>query len=84
MEADEGTPSTGAPEGGLALPAAPPAPEPAVPDRWQAMSAAIERCGRENFFASVVCEQRVRLRYCEGYWGEVPQCGRGFRSDSGR
>jgi hypothetical protein len=84
MDADEATASTGAPEGAAALPAAPPAPEPAVLDRWQAMGAAIERCGQESFFAGVICEQRVRLRYCEGYWGEVPQCGRGFRFDSGR
>jgi hypothetical protein len=21
-----------------------------------------------------VCDQRVRLRYCDGYWGKVAQC----------
>ena len=58
--------------------------EPIVPDRWQAMLEAIARCPRDNFFNGVVCEQRVRLRYCEGHWGESPHCGSGFRFDSGR
>lgn len=83
IETDAATPPVGAAEGGVPLPAAPPAAEPPVPDRWQAMSAAIASCGREDFFAGVFCEQRVRLRYCEGYWGDVPQCGRGFRFDGG-
>jgi hypothetical protein len=59
-----------------APPAAPPpaAPKP-VPrvDPWQQMAEAIGRCP-EAFLGRVVCEQRVRLQYCEGHWGQVPQC----------
>ena len=58
--------------------------EPIVPDRWQAMQDAIAACTRDNFFAGVVCEQRVRLRYCDGYWGNDPHCGSGMRFDGGR
>lgn len=64
--------------------AAPAAPEPAVADRWQAMNAAIAACRRETFLAGVICEQRVRLRYCEGFWGDVPQCGKRSPSDNAR
>lgn len=76
-------PSEGA---GAPLPLAPAAvpQEPVVPDRWQAMLEAIARCPRDNFLTGVLCEQRVRLRYCEGHWGEAPHCGSGFRFDSGR
>jgi hypothetical protein len=53
---------------------APPAPQPPVRvDPWQQMSQAIGRCPAE-FLGRVVCEQKVRLQYCEGQWGNVPQC----------
>jgi hypothetical protein len=79
----DSTPSEGA---AAPLPPAPVAvpQEPVVPDRWQTMNEEIARCSRESFFAGVVCEQRVRLRYCDGYWGSVPHCGGGFRFDNGR
>lgn len=70
-------------------PAVVPAPEPvAAPpapprDRWQLMADAIAQCGREGFFAGVVCEQRVRLRYCDGYWGKAEQCPSGIPNDHG-
>ena len=60
-----------------------PTPEPAA-DRWQAMTIAIERCAREDFLASVVCDQRTRLQYCDGHWGAVPQCPAGNRADQAR
>jgi hypothetical protein len=67
-----------------AAPAAAPAPErpqavaaapkaPAV-DRWSQMNDELSRCTREDFIARVVCDQRVRFRYCNGYWGKTPQC----------
>jgi len=71
----------------------PPAPPPSVvppprpvprPDRWQLMADAIAQCGREGFFAGVVCEQRVRLQYCEGYWGQAAQCPSGIPNDHGQ
>jgi len=68
----------------------PPAPAPAPvmeakpaprADPWQQMSEAIGRCSREGFFGRVVCEQRVRLQYCDGHWGQVPQCPGGPAAD---
>ena len=56
-----------------AVPAAAPRPEPPV-DRWVQMSSDLARCTREDFINRVVCDQRVRLRYCDGYWGKVSQC----------
>jgi len=71
-------------------PTAQPAPEPVLPvreapapDRWQVMTDQIARCGREGFFAGVICEQRVRIKYCEGYWGSAPQCPSGIANDHG-
>jgi hypothetical protein len=52
--------------------AAPPAPPP--PDRWQAMSDALTRCASEGGLSGFICDQRVRLASCEGYWGRVAQC----------
>jgi hypothetical protein len=56
---------------------APPAPVPAaapLPDRWAQFAEDLHRCERETFLSRVVCDQRVRIRYCDGYWGKVPQC----------
>ena len=52
------------------------APEVAPPtqDRWAQMSEELRRCQSESFLARVVCDQRVRLRFCDGYWGKVAQC----------
>jgi hypothetical protein len=58
------------------------APEPAVApkretprtDRWRDMRDAHARCAQENLVSRVVCEQRVLVLYCSGYWGKVPQC----------
>lgn len=61
-------------------PASPPPPAqaprdtPPPPDRWQQMSDALARCDREGGFSGFICDQRVRLDSCEGYWGKVPQC----------
>ena len=51
--------------------AAPPAP---AVDRWTRMADELSRCTREDFIARVICDQRVRFRYCGNYWGKVPQC----------
>ena len=69
-------------------PAASPAPSPPtvarapatvpsvapVADRWSKMNDELARCTREDFIARVICGQRVRFRYCEGYWGKVEAC----------
>ena len=69
----------------IAEPIAPaPAPELRPPPRvdpWQQMADAVARCSREGFFARVICEQKVRLQYCEGHWGQVAQCPGGPASD---
>jgi hypothetical protein len=67
-------------------PIAEPAPAPPAPprDRWQLMADAISQCGRDGFFAGVVCEQRVRLQYCEGHWGQAAECPSGIPNDHGR
>jgi hypothetical protein len=54
-----------------------------VPDRWQAMNAELARCSRENFIAGILCDQRTRWQYCDGYWGQVPQCRASGRVDDG-
>lgn len=53
-----------------------PAPraEPPAPDRWQTMADSLARCANEGGFSGFICDQRVRLQSCEGYWGQVAQC----------
>jgi hypothetical protein len=48
------------------------------------MTEDLARCTRENFIERVVCDQRVRVRYCEGYWGKVAQCPSGIAQDHGQ
>ncbi len=50
-----------------------PAPAPVI-DRWARMNDEMSRCTREDFISRVICSQRVRFRYCDGYWGKVAQC----------
>ncbi len=70
-------PATPAPESPVAplVAAAPPvAVTVPVPDRWSRMKDDLSRCTREDFISRVICDQRVRWRYCDGYWGKVAQC----------
>jgi hypothetical protein len=60
------------------------AEQPVVPDRWQAMNTALDQCSRESFLAGVVCGERARLQYCDGYWGKVPQCRGANRPENSR
>ncbi len=43
------------------------------PDPWEAMHASLASCGGD-LIARIVCDQRVRRRFCEGRWGEAPEC----------
>jgi len=52
---------------------APPPPRP-IPDRWQNMRDAMAQCDREGVVGGLICGQRVRIQYCDGYWGKVAQC----------
>ena len=69
--------------------AAPPAAQAAeateVPralDRVLALSDALARCASETFFERLACEQRARMRYCDGA-GNLPQCARNAPRDTG-
>jgi hypothetical protein len=53
---------------------APVPPPPPPPDRWQSMRDALAQCDREGLFGGIVCGQKVRIQFCEGYWGKMPQC----------
>jgi hypothetical protein len=59
------------PEKPAAVPAPPPRP---IPDRWQNMRDALAECDHQSMFDGLMCGQRVRIQYCEGYWGKVAQC----------
>lgn len=68
-----------------AAPAPRAAPAAAAPrrDRWALMGDEMTACGRgNNFLEKVVCEQKVRYKYCDGYWGNVPQCPTGPAKDT--
>jgi hypothetical protein len=84
-EADHRAAAGASGEAALANPAAAAvADEPSVPDRWHLMSAALARCSSENFIAGVLCEQRARWQYCDGFWGQMPQCPAVRPADGGR
>ncbi len=67
----------------VAAPAPVTQPNPAS-DRRQLLAAAISRCERENFLAGFVCKERAWLQFCDGQWGEVPQCPSGVPSNNAR
>ncbi|MBS0320991.1 MAG: hypothetical protein JSR18_10660 [Proteobacteria bacterium] len=55
-------------------------------DRWAQMLDAVNvQCAKETFLNKVICEQKVRAQYCDGYWGKVTQCPMGMRdADKGQ
>jgi hypothetical protein len=67
----------------IAAPEPPPAPAPvvvaqapapkAVPDRWQRLSDQLAACPADPF-KRAVCQESLRIEYCEGFWGRVPPC----------
>lgn len=55
--------------------ASPPAAGAVVkPGKWERMNMALRACANGSLLGSLVCEQKVRWQYCEGQWGQVPQC----------
>ena len=52
---------------------APPPPPGARPLANDARRAGASATARASF-DGLICGQRVRIQYCEGYWGKVPQC----------
>ncbi|MGE5128336.1 MAG: double zinc ribbon domain-containing protein [Sphingomonadaceae bacterium] len=53
------------------------------PDPWRVMHVSLARCGGD-LIARIVCDQRVRRRFCEGHWGEAPECASGIANDHGQ
>ena len=53
------------------------------PDPWEAMYVSLVSCGGD-LIARIVCDQRVRRRFCEGHWGEAPECASGVANDRGQ
>ena len=52
-------------------------------DQWEAMHVSLARCSGD-LFTRIVCDQRVRLQYCEGHWGSAPACASGVANDHGQ
>jgi hypothetical protein len=70
------------------LAVAPAAPPPAAreaprPDPWQQLNDSLARCAG-GLFDRIVCDQRVRAQFCEGQWGQVPQCPTRTPTDRGQ
>ena len=53
------------------------------PDPWEAMHVSLASCGGD-LIARILCDQRVRRRFCEGHWGEAPECASGVANDHGK
>ena len=53
------------------------------PEPWQAMHVSLARCGGD-LIARIVCDQRVRRRFCEGHWGGAQECASGVVNDRGQ
>jgi hypothetical protein len=51
--------------------------------RWESMRDEIAMCSVGGFFEGVLCEQRVRVHYCDGWWGQASECPSGRQGDYG-
>jgi hypothetical protein len=71
----------------VAAPAPMPVPEVREaprPDALQVMNEGLARCAGGDLFGRILCDQRVRREYCDGRWGQVPQCPSGVPNDRGQ
>jgi len=50
---------------------------------WQLMHVSLAGCGG-HLIARVVCEHRVRGHFCQGHWGEAPECASGVANEHGQ
>lgn len=58
--------------------------EASVPSRWERMQDEVIACADEPYFLdAVVCDQRVRHRYCDDWWGRTDACPSGRTADYG-
>ena len=53
------------------------------PDPRQLMQVSLALCSGD-LIARIVCDQRVRRHFCEGHWGEAPECASGIANDHGQ
>lgn len=51
--------------------------------RWQSMDDAMAAC-RGGFFDRLLCRQKARIAFCDGYWGRVPECATAAATDATR
>jgi hypothetical protein len=51
--------------------------------RWQSMDDAMAAC-RGGFFDRLLCRQKARIAFCDGYWGRVAQCATAPATDATR
>ena len=73
--APEGPPEP--PPAPVVVAAAPPPPAPRPPDRMQLLAQAFAQCPQDSMLTRMVCEQKARLQYCDGYWGQAALCPNG-------
>ncbi|MEP6679395.1 MAG: hypothetical protein ABJB78_08855 [Betaproteobacteria bacterium] len=66
-----------------APPLAAPLARAVLPDRAQVFAAGLARC-TGDFFARMGCQHRTRAHYCEGQWGQHPDCPAGIANDHGQ
>ena len=77
-------PSPPSPNVAVAPAAVPPAAYEAAPvDAMQQLRDALSRCAG-GLMDRIVCDQRVRREYCDGRWGQVPQCQSSVVNDRGQ
>lgn len=51
--------------------------------RWQSMDDAMTAC-RGGFLDRLLCRQKARIAFCDGYWGRVPECATAAATDATR
>lgn len=49
--------------------------------RWQSMDDAMAACSG-GFFERLLCRQKARIAFCDGYWGVAPQCATAAPTDA--
>ncbi|MEO8484757.1 MAG: hypothetical protein ABI585_00325 [Betaproteobacteria bacterium] len=70
-------PEAPAPPPPVVAPAAPAPAQVATAERFGMMRDEIARCSTASVIPRIQCERRIRARYCDGYWGSVPDCPTG-------
>jgi hypothetical protein len=68
-------PSPEPPPAPVVVAVAPPAPRP--PDRMQLLAQAFAQCPQDSLLPQMICEQKARIQYCDGYWGRTSLCPNG-------